>query len=87
MGFAAALLERTKWLSLDWHIELIMTSDLVRSMPRALSETFSALCLYLGCVSFAPNSIASGPGYLVRGRGRVRVMARAAAALPRRDPW
>ena len=76
----------TKWLLCDLQMPLIMTSDLLVSMPRTRSEKRDAVCLYRGCFSPVLNSLASGPGYLVRvrvrvrgrgrGRGRTRVRAR-----------
>ena len=66
----------TKWLLCDLQMPLIMTSDLLVSMPRTRSEKRDAVCLYRGCFSAVLNSLASGPGYLVRVRVKVRVRAR-----------
>ena len=66
----------TKWLLCDLQMPLIMTSDLLVSMPRTRSEKRDAVCLYRGCFSAVLNSLASGPGYLVRVRVRVRARVR-----------
>ena len=53
----------TNWLSPLRQMPLIMTSERLRSTPRARSEILVGSCLYLGWVSFHLNSFASGPGY------------------------